>query len=365
MRTVGLPGLEALAVTFGQVVTAQSPAGGRFNWGMALWHELGHVFSIQLSRSRVPRWFTEGLSEYETARVRPEWTRHTHAELYRALEEGKLLSVTELNRAFTHARDLPHMVVAYHQAAEEVSFLIRRFGFEKVPDALKRFGQGGDTAQVIPQVTGLSVPAFDAAFRADLAGRLKPYEGTFSVRPSDYSDAEALKDRVKEHPEDARAAGLYALSLIASKRGEEARKIVDQATASILKVRKVVDQATQKVEKGKGDDKELIWATAQLELLQKNRKQATHLLEWLISEGGDGYDARFQLGQLAAADGNVAEAEKQLALAKNSIPIAPSPTSSSASSTSRPARIRRSSSWRRQLVSSAWTPRCRSSWWRS
>ena len=71
VRTVGLPGLEALGVTFGKVVTGMSPLGGRFNWGLMLWHEVAHIFSIQMSRARVPRWFTEGLSEYETSRVDP------------------------------------------------------------------------------------------------------------------------------------------------------------------------------------------------------------------------------------------------------------------------------------------------------
>jgi len=42
-------------VCFGQVITAMSPSNGDINWGMVLWHELGHVFAIQLSNSRVPR----------------------------------------------------------------------------------------------------------------------------------------------------------------------------------------------------------------------------------------------------------------------------------------------------------------------
>src|SRR5690606_30893937 len=75
VRTIGLPNLNALGVCFGQVITAMSPSVGDINWAMVLWHELGHVFAIQLSRSRVPRWFTEGLSEYETVLARPEWRR--------------------------------------------------------------------------------------------------------------------------------------------------------------------------------------------------------------------------------------------------------------------------------------------------
>ncbi len=93
MRTVGLPDLGALGVCFGQVITAMSPATGDINWGMVLWHELGHVFAIQLSNSRVPRWFTEGLSEYETLIARPDWRRENDADLYGAIANGTLPSI--------------------------------------------------------------------------------------------------------------------------------------------------------------------------------------------------------------------------------------------------------------------------------
>ena len=38
-----------------------------------------------VARSRVPRWFTEGLSEVETMRARPEWTRHDDVVALRRL----------------------------------------------------------------------------------------------------------------------------------------------------------------------------------------------------------------------------------------------------------------------------------------
>ena len=57
---------------------------------MVLAHELAHVFSLQLSRSRVPRWFTEGLAELETARLRPDWRRQADVELAAALDGGQL-----------------------------------------------------------------------------------------------------------------------------------------------------------------------------------------------------------------------------------------------------------------------------------
>jgi tetratricopeptide (TPR) repeat protein len=306
VRTVGLPGLEALGVTFGRVITAMSPSMGRFNWGMTLWHEVGHVFSIQLSKSRVPRWFTEGLSEWETAHERPEWTRRTHAELYRALKEDQLRSVAELNGAFTHARDIAHMVVAYHQSAEEVAFLIRLRGFDKAVEALKLFAAGKDTRAVIPAVTGLSLEKYDAEFRADLTARLQPYEGTFEVTSTDISDVEGLEQRLKQNPNDLRAKGLYALALVKAHRRDEAKKLID----SVDLTKPTTDRQRR----------EILLAGAQLAMQDKEWSIAKTLFGGLLTIGGDGYDARIGLGKIAVAEKNEAEAMKNFELAKKMDP---------------------------------------------
>ena len=307
VRTVGLPGLEALGVTFGKVVTGMSPMGGRFNWGLMLWHEVAHIFSIQLSRARVPRWFTEGLSEYETARLDPTWTRRTHAELYHAIADKKLLSVGELNLGFTRARDVSHMVVTYHQAAEEVMFLVKRFGFDVVPKALKLFAQGKETAEVIPAITGMTVRAYDAAFEADLRARLTPYEHNFYVKASDFSDVDALRDRIAEHPDDERAKGLMAMALIQAQQGDAAQKLIDKAIAH-------------------PDTPEVLLAAAEIFVGRKERPAAKKVLQALITEAhGDGYDARLWLGKIAVDEGNLDEAKKQLALAKGFDPDSAEP----------------------------------------
>lgn len=306
VRTVGLPGLEALGVTFGKVVTGMSPAGGRFNWGLMLWHEVAHIFSIQMSKARVPRWFTEGLSEYETARLDPTWVRRTHAELYHAVAEGKLLPVAELNLGFTRARDVSHMVVTYHQAAEEVMFLVRRFGFDVVPKALKMFAAGKETPEVIPAITGMSLKAYDAAFEADLRGRLKPYEHNFYVRPSDFSDVEALRDQLKDHPNDERTRGLMAMALLKAQQGEEAHKLIEKA----------LDHPTAP---------ETMLAAGTIFMAQKERGLAKKMFQGLIDDKHDGYDARLWLGKIAADEGNFVEAKRQLALAEQFDPDSAEP----------------------------------------
>ena len=63
VRTMGMPGLGALGVTFGYVVAMDSPSGrkpGSFHWASTMWHELSHVYVLTATKHRVPRWFTEG-----------------------------------------------------------------------------------------------------------------------------------------------------------------------------------------------------------------------------------------------------------------------------------------------------------------
>jgi tetratricopeptide (TPR) repeat protein len=210
IRTVGLPSLGALGVCFGQVITAMSPSNGDINWGMVLWHELAHVFAIQLSNSRVPRWFTEGLSEYETLVARPEWRRENDADLYGAVVEGTLPSVVELNYRFMSG-DNSQVVVAYYLSAVTLEYIVATYGFPKVVEALKLFGQGKETPEVVPAITGRTVAQFDADFRAYLQVRLAPYKGTYRLPTDGLDDVTALEIAADAKPKDALARARLAL----------------------------------------------------------------------------------------------------------------------------------------------------------
>ncbi len=74
VRTLGMPGLGALGVTFGEVVAMDSPSGrkpGDFSWASTLWHEMSHVFiltrQIIACRAGSPR----GLQSTKRRRSRP------------------------------------------------------------------------------------------------------------------------------------------------------------------------------------------------------------------------------------------------------------------------------------------------------
>jgi tetratricopeptide (TPR) repeat protein len=189
VRAIGLPGLGALGICFGRVLTSIAP-NGKFNWAQVLWHETAHVFSLGLSRSRVPRWLTEGLADHEASSARPEWRRHGAALfLASALREGRLPPLHHMDRAFLQARSLAEIVVAYYAAEQAVDFLIRRFGQESLVRALRRMGDGIAPEAALREMTGLDGEALDAAFRADLSARLALY---------DAGSAERFKARVSE-----------------------------------------------------------------------------------------------------------------------------------------------------------------------
>ncbi len=173
VRTIGLPGLDAIGVTFGQLITCMSPSLGKFNWGMVLWHELAHVYAIEASKSRVPRWFTEGLSEYETTVVDPLWTRRTSAELASALFRGELLPVEQLDRAFVHARNLSQMVVAYHESAACGVFSSSARGVPRSWSRLRSFAENKRFTDIVKGLTGQDAAAFDADCRAVAAREIE------------------------------------------------------------------------------------------------------------------------------------------------------------------------------------------------
>jgi tetratricopeptide (TPR) repeat protein len=228
VRTSGLPNIGIQGVCFGRVVASMSPKSEPFNWGNVIWHELGHVFAIQLSKNHVPRWFTEGLSEYETIARRPEWNRELDPELYSAIVKDTLPHAVDMNRAFSHATDAADVTVAYYASAQMLVFTVERFGMQKVVQALKLWGDGARTPDVIQRAFGVPAAEYDKQFRAWALDRLKRYRGTylFSLRPKPLDEANAL---AKANPKDATAQTVLALSLLRAGKAKEAKAAIDEA----------------------------------------------------------------------------------------------------------------------------------------
>jgi tetratricopeptide (TPR) repeat protein len=279
VRTAGLPGIGIQGVCFGKVIAAMGPHSEPFNWGNVLWHELGHVFAIQLSKNHVPRWFTEGLSEYETIARRPEWQRELDPQLYMAIVKNRLPSAVDMNRAFTHAESPEDITVAYYASSQMLVFTVQQFGMPKVVEALKLWGQGVRTPDVLQRAFGLSAKDYDAKFRAWMMGRLERFKGQFILdRPPSVEAAEAA---AKKSPNDAQVIAELALAHAAEGQKDKSIAAMEQA----LKL----DPKNQTAH----------YLMAKLSLAKKDPDGAVKHLEAIRSAGGDGYKIQMALADLA------------------------------------------------------------------
>jgi len=174
VRTLGLPGLGALGVTFGHVVAMDSPSGrppGSFHWGSTLWHELNHAFVLESTRHRVPRWIVEGLAVYEESIAGEGWGDHLTPDVIAAIREKKILPIADLDRGFIRP-DYPAQVeVSYFQAGLVCELIVKDWSFERLLMMLRAYREGLSTPEVIEAALALSPAELDARFQAFLAER--------------------------------------------------------------------------------------------------------------------------------------------------------------------------------------------------
>lgn len=176
VRTMGMPGLGALGVTFGYVVAMDSPSArkpGSFHWASTMWHELSHVYVLSMTGHRVPRWFTEGLAVYEESAVAPDWGDRLDPESIHAMHAKLLLPVAELDRGFIRPSYPSQVIVSYFQAGQICQYIASRWGYDRLLAMIHDFGERKTTPEVIDEELKMKPDEFDRQFLAWLDARYK------------------------------------------------------------------------------------------------------------------------------------------------------------------------------------------------
>jgi|OM-RGC.v1.007028948 hypothetical protein len=127
-------------------------------------HELTHLVVDYLTRGNVPRWFTEGVAQYEEYRLTG----------FRFAGTGDfagqpLYDFGEMERNFD---ELPNQTLAYWQSLAVVEYLVEVYGEESLHKILAALGQGRDMNGALQQVTGRDLDRFAAGFRSWLGQKL-------------------------------------------------------------------------------------------------------------------------------------------------------------------------------------------------
>ena len=232
VRTLGLPGLEgALGACFGRVVTMDSPRAHRekdFSWQATLWHELAHVFTLQLSQYRVPRWLTEGISTYEEHRRRAAWGRELTLEFAHLLGKGKTFGVKKLPDAFKHPETLS---LAYFEASLVVEHLVALNGDAGLRTLLQAYAAGATDEQAFEKAFGKSVDIVDASFAAFINERYGNLRNAMGDPPSQVArdNMPALRQRAAAAPNNFISQLELGRALLRNGDAAGARPVLEKA----------------------------------------------------------------------------------------------------------------------------------------
>jgi tetratricopeptide (TPR) repeat protein len=240
VRSLGLPGLGALGVCFGQVIAMDSPAArpaGEFNWGSTLWHEFAHVITLQITEHRIPRWFSEGLSVFEERRARPGWGANWSIGNLKAFKDGRFVNIEDLDAAFTRPRSADGVTLAYFQASIVCELIEEKHGFDAILKMLAAYKDGVKTPEVLHRVLSMSPSQFDKAFNEYVTAKTSKYaeaigQGRAAMGPDQPLSKEGLAAIIKSRPNDYFAN--LGLGSLYKKEGDNQRAIEYLKRASEL-----------------------------------------------------------------------------------------------------------------------------------
>ena len=247
VRTLGLPGMiGALGACFGRVVTLDSPRvegrpPGSFSWQATLWHEMTHVITLQMSNQRIPRWLTEGISEYEETQARTDWGREMEIPFAMALERGKTLKVADLNSGFTRPDTI---ALAYFEASLLVDHIVRTYGEARLHALVRSYGEGLTGEDAIRTHVGVTIDQLQATFDRALDARFGALRTALRAVPGAIAPGgepavrtapatiEQLRTAAAAHPGNYAAQLAYGTALAAA--GDRAAfKALEQAAALV------------------------------------------------------------------------------------------------------------------------------------
>ncbi len=342
VRTVGLMGMTgALGACFGRVVTMDSPKArppGDFSWAATLWHELAHVITLQLSNQRIPRWLSEGISEYEETRARPEWRRNMTVPFVRAMDAGEVLKLRDLNSGFQDPRTIS---MAYYQASVLVEHIVQKHGDAALRALVASFADGIDTETAVSRVLKTDLDALQSSFDAYLEQRFGSLRRALHV-PEGFTPDQPL-DRLKtaaaEHPESYAVQMALGRALRSSDRAgaleafERAAKLVPMITGPESAYMQVVEvalaagdkpRAAAALEAMTAEEHTAIDAARQIVTMidgDKDKERLRVALQRVVAIDPFDSPSHSTLGRMALASGQTAEAVRNFRVALAAGPI--------------------------------------------
>lgn len=232
VRTFGEPGGDGfLGVCFGNVITANSPKPELpANWKSTLWHEFTHVVTLNITKNRMPRWLSEGISVFEEGQKDPSWGQHMTPQYRSMILEGDLTPVGDLSSAFLSPPTSAHLQFAYFESMMVVQYIVDNYGYKALQGILADLAKNIDISKAISNNTE-SLRKIEKDFEAyatkqaeNLAPGADWEEPDESQMRLTANDPNSIQEWLKSHPNSLWALTQYAQNLINEEKLEEAKE---------------------------------------------------------------------------------------------------------------------------------------------
>jgi len=116
-------------------------------------HELAHLMVDYLTGGNYPRWFTEGVAQYEEYKLTGfEFTAPAGSP------QGRMYSMKELAENFD---GLPDQSLAYRESLAAVRYIVHNYGEDALHRLIEELGRGPDFNRALKTVTGLEEGQFE------------------------------------------------------------------------------------------------------------------------------------------------------------------------------------------------------------
>ena len=230
VRTFGVPAVSGfLGVCFGKVITANSPASqldSPNNWEAVLWHEFCHVVTLSMTKNKMPRWLSEGISVFEETKENPTWGMAMLPQYREWILDGQMQKVAELSKAFINAPSPMHVQFAYFQSSLVVEYIVQEHGIEAIKEILGDLGNG----VLINEALNRRTSGIDdleegfVKFATKRANELAPTVDWDAPETEVLRNPAQLASFVKENPNNYIGLRAGAAMLIEAKQWDEAEE---------------------------------------------------------------------------------------------------------------------------------------------
>jgi tetratricopeptide (TPR) repeat protein len=282
-----------LGVCFGRVVTANSPAatgGHAVNWESVLWHEFCHAVTLQLTRNKMPRWLSEGISVYEERQADRAWGMRLNPRYREMVLKDDLVPVAKLSAAFLAPKSPQHLQFYYLQSAMVVEHIIYQYGIDKLRAVLRDLATGTPiNAALEKNVAPMDTLEKEfAAYAKKQAEELAPGmdwtkpEGVLSISGENANPLQAEIQKIEEKAAKTSDNNYWSLA-------QQARKQVEEQKWP--EARKTLTRLVELYPTAKGGDTAYRSLTKVLRALGDTEAERATLATWcaLDDEATDGY----------------------------------------------------------------------------